>query len=122
MNYNILRQCVVPVAGRACCGEFEAPHKVLLKETPLVRVLVILCTLIEEWWTQNKWKVQTTHTSTRSVSPVLPQVFPPILNTYAQDHKRTITSGVLSVNPLGLITELQREHKLMDTERPRTIY
>ena len=50
------------------------------------------------------------------------QVFQPLLNTYAQDHSRTITSGVLSMNPLGLITVSQREQKLMDAECPRTIY
>ena len=82
-----------------------------LIETPLMRVLVILCSSVEEWWTQNKWKVQTTNTSIRSVSCAFPQVFPPLLNTYAQDRKRTIESGVLSVNPLGLITELQCEQK-----------
>ena len=85
-------------------------------------VCVFLCASVEEWWTLNKWKVQTTNTSETSVSRALPQVFLPRLNTYAQDHKHSITSGVLSVNPLGLITVSQREQKLMNTERPRTMH
>ena len=38
-------------------------------------MLVILCTLIEEWWTLNEWKVQSPNTSETSVSRALPQVF-----------------------------------------------
>jgi len=46
-----------------------------LKETPLVRWFVFLCASVEEWWTQNEWIVQKTHTSEMSVSRALPQVF-----------------------------------------------
>ena len=43
-------------------------------------------------------------------------------STDAHKNTRTLTSGVSSVNPLGLITVSQRDQKLMDKERTRTIY